>query len=107
MIGVMAHLYEQDPDKRFCAQCGERVAAKDKMARDRRCGDCARHRADDRFCTRSSARLDPPPPEARSQLSSYLGGAVAGGTLHAMPALGAMRTPLNEGLSTGYSSGRA
>ena len=87
-------MYSQDPESRFCAQCGERRTAKD--AGGERCADCAATPVPNRFCRRTGRRLDPPPPAPRSLLSSYLGSCAE--STRPMPGIGAMHTPINEGL---------
>lgn len=103
----MAHLHVQDPAERFCGQCGLRVTAKDERAREGRCGDCNARPVPLRFCRATGVRLDPPPPERRSLLGCYLGSAVCGEALDALPTLdGRSHYARGESLSSETSRSR-
>ncbi len=71
-----------DPKRRFCVQCGERNYEHEREDKAR-CYDCAGTPVPARFCPRTGVRIDPPPPERRPLLSSYM--SVVSGIGMAMP----------------------
>jgi len=88
-------MYSQDPERRFCGQCGERRTTKDSGGE--RCADCAATPVPTRFCMRTGRRLDPPPAERRPLLSSGLSAYDGSRGMPARGAAGVVPTNPNEG----------